>query len=92
MQTIPETILLVDDEPQVRAVIRDVLELKGFTVLEAGDAVEAAKVEAGVVGPIHLLLTDVVTAFNQTYTSTSWLTPTAIQPARYAKISAQFDF
>ena len=60
METTPETILLVDDEPQVRAVIRDVLELNGYTVLEAGDAVEAAKVEAGVAGPIHLLLTDVM--------------------------------
>ena len=60
MQTTPETILLVDDEPEVRAVIRDVLELKGYTVFEAGDATEAAKVEAGVAGPIHLLLTDVV--------------------------------
>jgi len=60
MKTTPETVLLVDDEPQVRAVIRDVLELRGYTVLEAGDAVEAAKVEAGVAGPIHLLLTDVM--------------------------------
>jgi two-component system cell cycle sensor histidine kinase/response regulator CckA len=60
METTPETILLVDDEPQVRAVIRDVLELGGYTVLEAGDGTEAAKVEAGVAGPIHLLLTDVM--------------------------------
>jgi two-component system, cell cycle sensor histidine kinase and response regulator CckA len=60
MQTTAETILLVDDEPQVRAVIRDVLELKGYTVLETGDAVEAATVEASVAGPIHLLLTDVM--------------------------------
>jgi hypothetical protein len=36
--------------------------------------------------------TDVVTTFNQTYTATSWLVPQTIQPARYAKISAQFDF
>jgi hypothetical protein len=37
--------------------------------------------------------TDVVTAFNQSFVAGgSWLTPTAIQPARYAKISAQFDF
>jgi hypothetical protein len=36
--------------------------------------------------------TDVVTTYNQTFTSTSWLTPTAIQPARYLKLSAQFDF
>jgi hypothetical protein len=40
----------------------------------------------------NLTNTDVVTTFNQTYTATSWLTPTAIQPARYVKVSAQFDF
>ena len=40
----------------------------------------------------NLTNTDVVTGFNQTYTATSWLTPTDIQPARYAKISVQFDF
>ena len=42
----------------------------------------------------NLTNTDVVTGFNQTFvpTSKSWLTPTSIQPARYAKISAQFDF
>ena len=42
----------------------------------------------------NLTNTDVVTSYNQTFspTSASWLTPTGIQPARYAKISAQFDF
>jgi hypothetical protein len=40
----------------------------------------------------NLTNTDVVTSYNQRFTSTSWLTPTGIQPARYAKISAQFDF
>jgi hypothetical protein len=42
----------------------------------------------------NLTNTDVVTGFNQTFspTSSTWLTPTAIQPARYAKISAQIDF
>jgi hypothetical protein len=42
----------------------------------------------------NLTNTDVVTSYNQTFspTTTSWLTPTTIQPARYAKISAQFDF
>jgi two-component system, cell cycle sensor histidine kinase and response regulator CckA len=60
MPTTPETVLLVDDEPEVRAAVRDVLELSGYTVLEAGDATEAVTVEAGVAGPIHLLLTDVV--------------------------------
>ena len=38
--------------------------------------------------------TDAVTSFNQTFspTSTSWLTPTTIQPARYIKLNAQVDF
>jgi hypothetical protein len=42
----------------------------------------------------NLTNTDVVTGFNQSFspTSTTWLTPTSIQPARYAKISAQVDF
>jgi hypothetical protein len=38
--------------------------------------------------------TDVVTGYNQAFspTTTSWLTPTAIQPARYVKVNAQVDF
>ena len=42
----------------------------------------------------NLTNTDVVTSFNQTYspTSATWLTPTGIQPARYLKLNAQFDF
>jgi carboxypeptidase family protein len=37
--------------------------------------------------------TDAVTTYNQTFVpGGAWLTPTAIQPARYAKVSAQFDF
>jgi hypothetical protein len=42
----------------------------------------------------NLTNTDVVTGFNETFspTSSTWLTPTAIQPARYARISAQIDF
>jgi hypothetical protein len=38
--------------------------------------------------------TDAVTGFNQAFspTTASWLTPTAIQPARYVKVNAQVDF
>jgi hypothetical protein len=32
-----------------------------------------------------------VQTYNQTY-GNSWLTPTLVLPARFAKISAQFDF
>jgi hypothetical protein len=60
MQTTPETILVVDDEANVRSMVREVLETSGYTVLEAADAIEATAVEAGEAGPIHLLLTDVM--------------------------------
>jgi len=37
-------ILVVDDEPDIRALLRDQLELDGFRVLEAGRALEAVEV------------------------------------------------
>jgi hypothetical protein len=41
----------------------------------------------------NLTNTDVVTGFNQTFVAGgTWLRPTGIQPARYARVSAQFDF
>ena len=41
----------------------------------------------------NLTNTDAVTSYNQTFVpGGAWLTPTAIEPARYARISAQFDF
>lgn len=60
MRTTPETILLVDDEPHVRAMLRDALEMSGYAVLEAASGTEAAEIEAATAGPIHLLLTDVM--------------------------------
>jgi two-component system, cell cycle sensor histidine kinase and response regulator CckA len=56
-----ETVLLVEDEPAVRALAARVLRGKGYTVLEAGSGVEALQVVASAgEAPIHLLLTDVV--------------------------------
>lgn len=53
-----ETILVVDDEAEVRALVREVLTLHGYTVIDTGDPFEARRiVEAQ---PVHLLLTDVV--------------------------------
>ena len=41
----------------------------------------------------NLMNVDVVTAYNQTFVPGGpWLTPTAIQPARYARISMEIDF
>lgn len=55
-----ETLLLVEDEPLVRQMTRDILLSLGYRVLAAGDGAEALQVAAAQQGPIQLLLTDVV--------------------------------
>jgi len=55
-----ETILLAEDEDQVRDVIREVLRRCGYHVLEARNAGEALLHCERFSGAIHLLLTDVV--------------------------------
>jgi hypothetical protein len=41
----------------------------------------------------NLMNADVVTNYNQAFIpGGSWLTPTAIQPARYLRFSTQIDF
>jgi len=55
-----ETILLVEDEEPIRALIRMRLAAHGYTVLEAASAEEALDLSAQHAGPIELLLTDVV--------------------------------
>lgn len=55
-----ETILLVEDQAAVRAVIREELEYRGYQVLEAANVAEAVFISSQQTGPIHLLLTDVV--------------------------------
>jgi signal transduction histidine kinase/CheY-like chemotaxis protein len=54
------TILLVEDEEQVRRLARALLERQGYTVLEAGSAAEACSTLREHAGRIDLLLTDVV--------------------------------
>ncbi|HYL20544.1 MAG TPA: ATP-binding protein, partial [Gemmatimonadales bacterium] len=55
-----ETVLVVEDEPGLRALTRRVLEKHGYTVLEARTADAASALVRDHAGPIHLLLADVV--------------------------------
>ncbi|MDO9018952.1 MAG: ATP-binding protein [Deltaproteobacteria bacterium] len=55
-----ETILLVEDEAQVRDVVHAILRRAGYRVLVARDGEDALRQSEGFAGPIDLLLTDVV--------------------------------
>jgi PAS domain S-box-containing protein len=55
-----ETILLVEDQAEVRLVTRSTLTRHGYTVLEAADGAEALSVLDHHDGHVHLLLTDVI--------------------------------
>jgi hypothetical protein len=56
-----ETVLLVEDDLTARDVVREVLQSRGYTVLEATGSNEALEIgERQVSRPIHLMLADVV--------------------------------
>ncbi len=55
-----ETILVVEDEMNLRRLARQYLEKQGYTVLEAVDGSAAINISSSYPGPIHLLLTDVI--------------------------------
>ena len=55
-----ERILLVEDEPAVRAVTRDLLQAQGFSVVVAGDAASALRLVEEERPTVDLLLTDVI--------------------------------
>ena len=55
-----ETVLLVEDESQVRRLVFEVLQARGYKVLAAKDGLEAIPLEENYADRIDLLITDVV--------------------------------
>jgi len=55
-----ETVLLVEDEKGVRQRSSEILRARGYTVLEAGDPLEALVIAEQRHGTIDLLLTDMM--------------------------------
>jgi CheY-like chemotaxis protein len=55
-----ETILVVEDQEEVRTLIRKILEARGYRVLAAANGAAALQAAALHPGPIHLLLSDVI--------------------------------
>jgi PAS domain S-box-containing protein len=55
-----ETILVVEDSPQLRELMREVLEARGYHILDAEHGAAALETARRHDGPIHLLLTDVI--------------------------------
>jgi two-component system, cell cycle sensor histidine kinase and response regulator CckA len=55
-----ETVLLVEDEEEVRSAVGESLQMRGYSVLRARHGREALMICRRHEGPIHLLLTDVV--------------------------------
>ena len=59
-KTSSETILLVEDDPMIRTLVSQTLELQGYNVLMADDGWQAVQVARKHAGEIDLLFTDVV--------------------------------
>lgn len=55
-----ETILIVEDEASILKMIKKMLEILGYTVLEASDPFKALEIVKNYIGTIHLLITDVI--------------------------------
>ena len=55
-----ETILLVEDEEEVRTLVSKILQMRGYTVLYAQEGAEALHISQSHPGRIHLVLTDMV--------------------------------
>jgi CheY-like chemotaxis protein len=55
-----ETLLVVEDEPAFRELLREGLQSRGYQVLVASNGVDALQVADRHEGPIHLVITDVI--------------------------------
>ncbi|HEV2202283.1 MAG TPA: response regulator [Bryobacteraceae bacterium] len=55
-----QLVLVVDDEPGIRALVAKILRREGYAVIEAGSATEAAALAAAQERPVELLVTDVM--------------------------------
>ena len=53
------TVLVVDENDQMRTIIREFLEKEGFTVLAASKAVEATRIADTYPGGVDMILTEV---------------------------------
>ncbi len=60
LETPRETILVVEDEVNLRRLTRQFLDNQGYTVLEAADGAAAVQICVAHQGIIHLMLTDVI--------------------------------
>lgn len=55
-----ETVLLVEDQPQVRSLLRDVLRRSGYHVVEAANGADAVAISQSWPGRLDMLVTDLV--------------------------------
>ena len=55
-----ETVLLAEDQPSIRTVLREFLESEGYKVLEAQNGNEALEIAKHYIGSIDVLVTDVI--------------------------------
>ena len=55
-----ESVLVLEDQPEVRELIQRILRRYGYTVIVASNGLDALAAARAHTGPIHLMLTDVV--------------------------------
>jgi CheY-like chemotaxis protein len=54
-----DTVLLAEDDPDVRAYASEVLRIGGFAIIEAADGIDALRIVETTRRPIEILVTDI---------------------------------